>query len=58
MSLDEHFLRVLGDKLRELTPLIAEAMRALDRPGSRSLRRKLDGTFRRRNRWLGSGCAP
>jgi hypothetical protein len=45
MTLDAHFVRVLGTDLRKLAPLIAEAVRTLDRPGSRALRYKLDGAF-------------
>jgi hypothetical protein len=45
MTRDAHFMRVLGANLGELAPLIAEAVRTLDRPGSRALRYKLDGAF-------------
>lgn len=41
----ENMMRCLGDELRELVPLIAEAVRALDKPGSRALRRKIDSAF-------------
>lgn len=40
-----HTLKVLGDTLAELAPLMEEAMRALDKPGTRALRRKIDGSF-------------
>jgi len=44
MSRDSQ-MRSLGDDLRELVPLITEAVLALDKPGSRALRRKIDSAF-------------
>lgn len=44
MSRDDQ-MRHLANDLRELIPLITEAVLALDKPGRRSLRRKLDGAF-------------
>jgi len=40
-----HTLDLLGETLRDLAPLVAAAVQALDRPGTRSLRRKLDREF-------------
>jgi hypothetical protein len=40
-----HTLDLLGETLRDLAPLVAAAVQALDKPGTRSLRRKLDGEF-------------
>ena len=42
---DQHTLDLLGKTLGELSPLIEEAVRVLDQPGTRALRRKLDGKF-------------
>jgi len=38
-------LDLMGDALRDLAPLVVAAVKALDRPGTRGLRRKLDGEF-------------
>lgn len=38
-------VKLLGSVLGELSPLIAEALQALDKPGTRALRRKIDGKF-------------
>lgn len=38
----DEFQRQLGDYLRELSPLAEAAVQALDKPGTRALRRKLD----------------
>lgn len=40
-----HTLDLLGETLRDLAPLVAAAVQALDKPGTRALRRKLDGEF-------------
>jgi hypothetical protein len=40
-----HTLDVLGEALRDLAPLVTAAVAALDQPGTRGLRRKLDGEF-------------
>lgn len=40
-----HTLDLLGETLRALAPLVAAAVQALDKPGTRALRRKLDGEF-------------
>lgn len=40
-----YHLKVLGEVLGELSPLITEALQALDKPGTRALRRKIDGKF-------------
>lgn len=40
-----HTLDLLGETLRDLAPLVAAAVQALDKPGTRALRRKLDGAF-------------
>ena len=40
-----HTLDLLGEALRDLAPLVAAAVKALDQPGTRGLRRKLDGEF-------------
>ena len=40
-----HTLDLLGETLRDLAPLVAAAVHALDKPGTRGLRRKLDGEF-------------
>lgn len=40
-----HTLDLLGETLRDLAPLVAAAVQALDRPGTRGLRRKLDSEF-------------
>lgn len=40
-----HTLNVLGSALADLVPLIEEAVRLLDKPGTRALRRKLDKDF-------------
>lgn len=40
-----HTLDLLGETLRDLAPLVAAAVEALDKPGTRGLRRKLDGEF-------------
>ena len=40
-----HTLNLLGETLRDLAPLVAAAVQALDKPGTRALRRKLDGEF-------------
>ena len=40
-----HTLDLLGETLRDLAPLVAAAVKALDQPGTRALRRKLDGEF-------------
>lgn len=40
-----HTLDLLGETLRDLAPLVAAAVKALDQPGTRGLRRKLDGEF-------------
>lgn len=40
-----HTLDLLGETLRDLAPLVAAAVQALDKPGTRGLRRKLDGEF-------------
>jgi len=45
MRLDDHFFRVMDKNLRDLVPLIKAAVQALDRPGNRALRRKLDSGF-------------
>ena len=45
MTLDNHFMRVLGKYLRELAPLIKAAVQVLDQKGSRALRYKLDRDF-------------
>ncbi len=37
-----HTLGLLGETLRDLAPLVAAAVQALDKPGTRALRRKLD----------------
>jgi len=37
-----HTLDLLGEALRDLAPLVAAAVQALDKPGTRALRRKLD----------------
>lgn len=42
---DAYTFRLLGNTLKELAPLIEEAMRVLDKPGTRVLRRKIDGKF-------------
>jgi hypothetical protein len=38
-------VKLLGSVLGELSPLITEALQALDKPGTRALRRKIDGKF-------------
>lgn len=38
-------LDMMGEALRDLAPLVAAAVKALDQPGTRGLRRKLDGRF-------------
>ena len=38
-------LDLMGETLRDLAPLVAAAVKALDQPGTRALRRKLDGEF-------------
>lgn len=43
--MSNHTLDMLGATLIELAPLIAEALCALDKPGTRALRRKIDGSF-------------
>lgn len=40
-----HTLDLMGKTLRDLAPLVAAAVQALDKPGTRGLRRKLDGEF-------------
>lgn len=40
-----YHLMLLGRLLGELSPLITEALQALDKPGTRALRRKIDGKF-------------
>lgn len=45
MSDRHHFESVLGTALSELIPLIEAAVLALDKPGTRALRRKIDGQF-------------
>lgn len=40
-----HTIDLLGKVLRDLAPLVTAAVQALDKPGSRALRRKLDGKF-------------
>lgn len=40
-----HTLDLLGETLRDLAPLVAAAVKALDKPGTRGLRRKLDSEF-------------
>lgn len=40
-----HTLDLLGETLRDLAPLVAAAVKALDQPGTRGLRRKLDSEF-------------
>ena len=40
-----HDLDLLGEALRDLAPLVAAAVQALDKPGTRGLRRKLDREF-------------
>lgn len=40
-----HTLDLLGETLRDLAPLVAAAVQALDKPGTRALRRKLDDKF-------------
>lgn len=45
MSQRDHLFTLLGKTLNELSPLIETAMRALDRPGSRALRYKIDRDF-------------
>jgi hypothetical protein len=40
-----HAIDLLGKALRDLAPLVTAAVQALDKPGSRALRRKLDGRF-------------
>lgn len=40
-----HTLGLLGETLRDLAPLVAAAVQALDKPGTRGLRRKLDREF-------------
>ncbi len=42
---DQHTLDLLGKTLGELSPMIEEAVRVLNQPGTRALRRKLDGKF-------------
>lgn len=39
---DIHLRAWVGDNLRDLLPLISEAVQALDKPGTRALRRKID----------------
>lgn len=41
----DHFLGLLAEDLNKLVPLVAAAVQALDKPGSRALRRKLDAEF-------------
>lgn len=36
---------LMGKTLQDLAPLVAAAVKALDQPGTRALRRKLDGEF-------------
>ncbi len=38
-------VKLLGSVLGELSPLITEALHALNKPGTRALRRKIDGKF-------------
>lgn len=40
-----HTLNVLGKTLADLVPLVEEAVRLLDKPGTRALRRKIDKEF-------------
>lgn len=40
-----HTLSVLGKTLADLVPLVEEAVRLLDKPGTRALRRKIDKEF-------------
>ncbi len=40
-----HTLDLLGETLRDLAPLVAAAVKALDKPGTRALRRKIDDKF-------------
>ena len=40
-----HTLDLLGEALRDLAPLVAAAVQALDKPGTRALRRKIDDKF-------------
>ncbi|MGQ3300173.1 hypothetical protein [Reyranella sp.] len=42
MSYAGHFQLCLENDLRDLIPLVGEVLKALDKPGSRALRRKLD----------------
>ena len=45
MNHRDHYFTLLGKTLSELSPLLDSAMRALDRPGSRALRYKIDRDF-------------
>lgn len=45
MSAPSYTFSLIGKTLQDLAPLVAAAIAALDRPGTRSLRRKLDGEF-------------
>lgn len=40
-----HTLDLLSETLRDLAPLVAAAVQALDKPGTRALRRKIDDKF-------------
>ena len=45
MSAPDYDLALLGKSLSALSPLITAALQILDKPGTRALRRKIDGEF-------------